>query len=179
MDVRHIRDEAREAAQRSAFMDRWQYHYLAMKSLAPSLTVRRLTLLVRIADVANLWSYPALVQHDLPYVLLALAGFIRDRDSSGEVCWVRFCFDGAVRDVSDLWREAAHVSRFFRMVYRPPIGTPFPTSRELVRFETVERTLGFTNQADPIASIEDSDEFDCALIRRDEKTDGGSMRVSI
>lgn len=160
MTVHHMRDPAVGSRHRSAFMSNWTRHFRVMKQLAPSLTVRRLTVLVDYADVLNLWSYPALVQRDLPHVLLVLAGFFRECGPLGEVVWVRFWFDGRVSDVGDLWTEAGVGARLFRMVYRHPEATPFPTSRELVYHGTVRRDRRFPDRFVRLIRRSDVREFE-------------------
>jgi hypothetical protein len=159
MVVHQMRNPVLEGRQRAAFIGNWTRHYRVMKRLAPSFTVHRLTLLVRYADVLNLWSYPAIRQHDLPYVLLVLAGFIRDQGPQGDTIWVRFCFDGNVHDVGDLWRDGGSPPQLFRMVYRPPFETPFPTSRELTHFQMVGRDAGFLDGPDPTIRSAEAREF--------------------
>ena len=151
LTVRHLRNVVREGVQRGMFMGNWLRHFRLMRQLAPSLTVRRLTLLVEYADVLNLWSYPDIRQIDLPYVLLVLAGFIRHEGPQGEIFWVRFCFDDRVRDVGDLWNDGAVLTRLFRMVYCPPRQTPFPTSRELMHFQMIEWDRDFLERPEPRA----------------------------
>lgn len=159
MTVRHMRDAGRERLQRGAFVRNWLRHYCVMRQLAPSLTVRRLALLIDCADVANLWSYEALAQRDLPYVLLVLAGFIRHQGAQGEPLWLRFCFDGSVHDAADLWRGDRMPPGLFRMVYRQPAGTPFPTSRELMYFRKVGRNWRFLDGPAPRILRSDARQF--------------------
>ncbi|WP_233839108.1 hypothetical protein [Paraburkholderia sp. ZP32-5] len=165
MTVQHMRDLLLEGRQRGAFIHSAMRHYRVMKKLAPSLTVRRLMFLVGYADVQNLWSYPGLRQHDLPYVLLVLAGFIRHRGTQGETVWLRFCFDASVRDVGDLWRDTGSQPKLFQMVYRPPVDTPFPTSRELIHFTTVARDVRFLGGEEPWVRGADVKEFQQFLSR--------------
>ncbi|HEY3598839.1 MAG TPA: hypothetical protein VGL08_15160 [Paraburkholderia sp.] len=143
ISVQHMRDAARERDQRGAFVANWQRHYQAMRRVVPSMSVRRFIHLVGYADVMNLWSYPALEQHDVPYVLLTLAQFMRAGSMAGKAVWVRFCFDATVRDVGDLWTHEGSQARFFRMMYSAPSDTPFPTSKQLIHYELVKRDTSF------------------------------------
>jgi hypothetical protein len=177
MTIRHMRDVGHESVQRGIFIANWVRHYRAMRQIAAPLTVRRLTQLIECADVANLWSYPGMAQHDVPYVLLVLAGFIRDQGPQGETQWLRFCFDGTVRDVGDLWREGGRAGRsplLFRMVYRHPGETPYPTSRELMHFRVVERDWSFLEGPDPRALRSDARAFERFLSTRNLPDPGKS-----
>jgi hypothetical protein len=87
----------------------------------------------------NNMSWRCYVQRDLPYVLLVLAGFIAEHRRGDVTTWTRFWFDGRVNAVGDLWRNGAQAARIYRVVYRDPIRTPFPTGAEIIRWERVER----------------------------------------
>ncbi|CAB3755265.1 hypothetical protein [Paraburkholderia humisilvae] len=157
--VHRRRDVALEREQRGVFIENWQRHFQVMRRAAPSLTVRRFIYLVGYADVMNLWSYPALEQHDLPYVLLTLAQFMRAGAMGGRPVWVRFCFDATVRDVGDLWTHRGPQARFFKMMYNAPRETPFPTSRQLIHYETVRRDTSFLETPPPWMKRADVKEF--------------------
>ncbi|GAB2916167.1 hypothetical protein GCM10027093_63360 [Paraburkholderia jirisanensis] len=127
-----------EVEHRMRFLDAWQRHYRIARSLAPMLTLERFAALIKYADVVNLWSHPALDRRDLPYVLLVMAGFMTSRDANGEVTRVRFWFDGSVQHVSDLWRASrTQKPELYRIVYRDPLHTPFPTSAHILCWERV------------------------------------------
>ncbi len=163
MTVRRMRDVVREREQRGAFIANWQRHYQVMRRVAPFLTIRRFIYLIGYADVLNLWSYPALEQADLPYVLLVLAQFMRAGTIAGKPVWVRFCFDATVRDVGDLWtHRGAHrgaQASLFRMLYGVPDDTPFPTSRQLIHYETVRRDTSFLETPEPYVKRAEAKEF--------------------
>jgi hypothetical protein len=174
MVVRHLRDVETTRRHRGQFVDHWQYHYHAMQQLAPSLTIKRFVHLIEYADVLNLWSYWKLQQHDVPYVLLALAEFMIQREQAGALTWVRFCFDGSVRDVGDLWSLQARPPFFFRMVYREPPLTPFPTARQLLHCETVVRDDTVLDGPMPHLRHASAREFECLLgtaLRTGERSD--------
>ncbi|MFL9888503.1 hypothetical protein PQR66_36140 [Paraburkholderia agricolaris] len=124
---------------RERFLQHWQRHYRIARHAAPPLTLERFARLIEYADVVDLWRYPAFDEHDAPYVLLALAGFIsvHDRDERARI---RLWFDGSVRDVGDLWHAERRVPPgLFRVTYREPLHTPFPTSADILFWEPVER----------------------------------------
>jgi hypothetical protein len=158
LNVSHARDAEVERRHRKAFVDHWSHHYTEMKQLAPSLTVQRFTRLVEYADVINLWSYPNLDQRDLPYVLLALADFMIEH-GRGSLTWVRFCFDSRVRDVGDLWAPGGREVQFFRMRYREPSATPFPTAKQLQNWGALPRSTSFLDGPAPKLNVIDVQMF--------------------
>jgi hypothetical protein len=125
--------------QRGRFLFNWKRHFRIARGMAPALSLERFTELIEYADVLNLWSYSPLELKDIPHVLLVLAGFMAVRSGEEEMTWVRFWFDGRVRDVGDLWRAGAPAAQLFRLVYRDPLHTPFPTAAELLYWERVAR----------------------------------------
>lgn len=125
--------------QRARFLFNWKRHFRIARGMVPVLSLERFTELIEYADVLNLWSYAPLELKDVPYVLLVLAGFIAVRSGEEEMTWVRFWFDGRVRDVGDLWRTGAPAAQLFRLMYRDPLHTPFPTAAELLHWERVVR----------------------------------------
>lgn len=141
--LRHMRDVGLHARRRDAFLCNWTRHFHVMRQLAPSLSPRRLAKLIDWADVLNLWSHPLLAEQDLPYVLLVLAGFIRQCGRDGEMLWVRVYFEGSLTGVNDKQLRSGLPRRVFRMVYGQPERFPFPTSRELLSFTTEERQVRF------------------------------------
>jgi hypothetical protein len=174
MVVRHMQDPATSSRHRGQFIDHWQWHYHAMQQLAPSLTIKRFANLIEYADVLNLWSYRKLQQTDVPYVLLVLAEFMIQRQQVGPLNWVRFCFDGSVRDVGDLWSGQVRRPLFFRMVYREPPLTPFPTARQLLRCETVTRDDTFLDSPMPRLRHASAREFEYLLgsaVKANERSD--------
>jgi hypothetical protein len=134
---------------RAHFVGHWPLHFQEMRRLVPSLTPQRFNVLVDMADVLNVWAHPHLVAGDLPFVLLSLAEFIAVRPRGLSAYWVRFCFDGTVRELSDLWQPGRKPPQFFRMVYDEPMVTPFPTSSQLRRCDYVVRSPGFLSAVAP------------------------------
>ncbi|WP_323120590.1 hypothetical protein [Burkholderia alba] len=126
------------ADQRAQFFRNWKRHFQIARHHAPALTIERFTCLIDYADVMNLWSCAALDQRDLPYVLLVLAGFIATHRKGETTVWLRFWFDGRVRTGADLWRPGGPRAGFFRLQYRDPVHTPFPTGADIVRWERIE-----------------------------------------
>jgi|SRR5471032_1123810 len=124
---------------RARFLLNWKRHYRLARSMVSSLTVKRFTELIEYADVLNLWSYPLLELRDLPYVLLVMAGFMAVRGEGEDKTWVRYWFDGSVRDAGDLWRADAGVAQLFRVEYRDSLRTPFPTSAEILHWAPTVR----------------------------------------
>ena len=141
---------------RQHFIGRWEHHYAAVRRLLSSLTVRRFTTLIAYADVLNLWSYPSLRQDDVAVVLLVLAGFMRLPDvaeAADGARWARFWFDASVYDVDDLWKLRPAPPKLFRVEYREPDVTPFPTGEQVLRWtaaelELVDQTIGVSLGAD-------------------------------
>jgi prepilin-type N-terminal cleavage/methylation domain-containing protein len=96
-------------------------------------------MLVAIALLAVV-ALPRLDHNDLPYVLLVMAGFLTVRGANAEVTRERFYFDGSLRDVGDLWREGRRMpATLYRIVYRNPLHTPFPTAASIQHWERVAR----------------------------------------
>jgi hypothetical protein len=158
LNISQARDGEVERHHRKAFVDLWSYHYAAMKQLAPSLTMQRFTRLVEYSDVLNLWSCRELEQRDLPYVLLALADFMIEH-GRGPLTWVRFCFDARVRELGDLWKPGGLDIQFFKMQYREPAATPFPTAKQLQSWEAVPRSAGFLDEPPPRLNVIDVQMF--------------------
>lgn len=150
---------------RSRFLFSWKRHYRIARYVAPSLTLERFTGLIEYADVRNLWSHRQLDQRDLPYVLLVLAGFMAVRRKGEGTTWVRFWFDGRVRDAGDLWRPGVPAAQVFRVIYRDPVQTPFPTGAEVVRWERVERIDRLADVSGPDVSRADIHAFDVFRMR--------------
>lgn len=143
--VRQPRNVLVGTRHRQRFIERWEHHYAAMLRQWPSFTVRRFTTVISHADVLNLWSYANLREEDLAIVLLVLAGFMRWPQVATEVQtdadtarWVRFWFDPGVRDVGDLWKPRAVPPGLFRVEYREPETTPFPTGAQVLRWTRVD-----------------------------------------
>jgi hypothetical protein len=161
MSIAHKRDPLVEVECRQRFLRHWRRHYRLMRQTAPSVTLRRFTELIEYADVMNLWSYERLDERDLPYVLLVLAEFMTVHDESGESTRERFWFDRSVRDVGDLWSEQrTSRARLFRMVYREPLHTPFPTAADMLHWECVEQIDRLKDMEGPGISRADVRAFD-------------------
>lgn len=149
--IRGGRDERVSASHRERFVAHWERHYALVRRVWPAFTIARFTAVLACADVQALWSYPSLRDDDLAAVLLVLAGFMRvpapqepvERDASdpppagAAVRWVRFWFDASVRDAGDLWTAGADAPRLFRVDYREPPATPFPTGAQVVAWQQV------------------------------------------
>ncbi|MBR7971597.1 hypothetical protein KDX01_00520 [Burkholderia vietnamiensis] len=54
------------------------------------------------------------------------------------VRWVRFWFDASVRDVGDLWTAGADAPRLFRVDYREPVVTPYPTGAQVLAWQPID-----------------------------------------
>ncbi|KVD47189.1 hypothetical protein WS61_09070 [Burkholderia sp. ABCPW 11] len=54
------------------------------------------------------------------------------------VRWVRFWFDASVRDVGDLWTAGNDASPLFRVDYREPLVTPYPTGAQVHAWQPVD-----------------------------------------
>ncbi|HTJ95094.1 MAG TPA: hypothetical protein VL424_18525 [Pararobbsia sp.] len=123
---------------RARFLRLWQRHLQVMRHEAPGLSLRRLIELIAHADVVNVWSYPGMTEHHVPYVLLVLAGYLPYPDPKTTSMRVRFWFGDMARDLTDLWHEDGRVSaRLFRVIYRPPGRTPLPVADDILRWEEV------------------------------------------
>ncbi|WP_347469480.1 hypothetical protein [Burkholderia stagnalis] len=149
--IRGGRDAQASARQRERFVAHWERHYALVRRVWPAFTIARFTAVLACADVQALWSYPSLRDDDLAAVLLVLAGFMRvpapqeqaeqdgrDPPAAGAaVRWVRFWFDASVRDAADLWTAGADAPRLFRVDYREPQATPFPTGAQVVAWQQI------------------------------------------
>jgi len=157
--VRRVANQGVSALSRRRFVERWELHYALVKWMWPGVTIQRFMTMLALADVLGLWSYAGLREEDLAVVLLVLAGFIRVRPeaaadagqgvgASGQAggadhsrapaaCWVRFWFESSVCDVGDLWMPRESAPELFRVEYREPDDTPFPTGHEVLRCERV------------------------------------------
>lgn len=161
MSIAHARDPLAEVECRQRFLRYWRRHYRLVRQTAPALTLRRFTELIEYADVMNLWSYARLDERDLPYVLVVLAEFMTVYDESGEATRERFWFDSSVRDVGDLWAAQRPArARLFRIVYREPPHTPFPTASDILHWEPVERIDRLKDMEGPGISRADVRAFD-------------------
>ncbi len=161
MSIAHARDPLAEVERRQRFLRYWRRHYRLVRQTAPALTLRRFTELIEYADVMNLWSYERLDERDLPYVLVVLAEFMTVYDENGEATRERFWFDSSVRNVGDLWAEERPTrARLFRIVYREPSHTPFPTAADILHWEPVERIDRLKDMEGPGISRADVRAFD-------------------
>ncbi|HDR8920601.1 TPA: hypothetical protein QDA90_001132 [Burkholderia vietnamiensis] len=52
--------------------------------------------------------------------------------------WVRFWFDASVRDVGDLWTAGGDAPRLFRVDYREPVVTPYPTGAQVLAWQPID-----------------------------------------
>ncbi|KWF82342.1 hypothetical protein WL93_23530 [Burkholderia diffusa] len=154
LTIRGSRDARVAARHRDGFVVQWARHYALMRHAWPSLTIERFIAVIACMDVADLWSYRTLRDADLAAVLLVLAGFLRVPDApvgdepaavaSGiavlapTVRWVRFWFDASVRDVGDLWKAGSDAPRLFRVDYREPVITPYPTGAQVQAWQPVD-----------------------------------------
>ncbi|KAG8149754.1 hypothetical protein [Burkholderia catarinensis] len=154
LTIRGSRDVQLAALHRERFIAQWPRHYALMRRAWPALTIGRFIAVIACVDVADLWSYRMLRDDDLAAVLLVLAGFLRVPDASGAdgsgaavpgtdarastVRWVRFWFDASVRDVGDLWTAGNDAPRLFRIDYREPLVTPYPTGAQVHAWQPVD-----------------------------------------
>ncbi|AXK62875.1 MULTISPECIES: hypothetical protein [Burkholderia] len=145
--IRGSRDARVAARHRERFVAQWPRHYMLMRRTWPALTIERFIAVIACVDVADLWSYRMLRDDDLAAVLLVLAGFLRVPDAPSDapsdalaptVRWVRFWFDASVRDVGDLWAAGAEAPRLFRVDYREPLVTPYPTGTQVHAWQPVD-----------------------------------------
>lgn len=159
LTIRGSRDAQVAARHRERFLAHWARHYALMRRAWPALTIGRFIAVIACVDVADLWSYRMLRDDDLAAVLLVLAGFLRVPDASGAdvsgadasgadasgvdarapgVRWVRFWFDASVRDVGDLWAAGNGAPSLFRVDYREPLVTPYPTGAQVQAWQPVD-----------------------------------------
>ncbi|CAM2185342.1 conserved hypothetical protein [Burkholderia cepacia] len=159
LTIRGSRDAQVAARHRERFVAHWARHYALMRRAWPALTIGRFIAVIACVDVADLWSYRMLRDDDLAAVLLVLAGFLRVPDASGAdvsgtdasgadasgvdarapgVRWVRFWFDASVRDVGDLWAAGDGAPSLFRVDYREPLVTPYPTGAQVQAWQPVD-----------------------------------------
>ncbi|WP_105131601.1 hypothetical protein [Burkholderia sp. BE12] len=66
------------------------------------------------------------------------AGMPADDARPPAVRWVRFWFDASVRDVGDLWTAGNDASPLFRVDYREPLVTPYPTGAQVQAWQPVD-----------------------------------------
>ncbi|KAB1590010.1 hypothetical protein C5O75_019715 [Burkholderia cepacia] len=154
LTIRGSRDAQVAARHRERFVAHWARHYALMRRAWPALTIGRFIAVIACVDVADLWSYRMLRDDDLAAVLLVLAGFLRVPDASGAdvsgadasgvdarapgVRWVRFWFDASVRDVGDLWAAGNGAPSLFRVDYREPLVTPYPTGAQVQAWQPAD-----------------------------------------
>jgi len=154
LTIRGSRDVQVAARHRERFVAQWARHYALMRRVWPALTIGRFIAVISCVDVADLWSYRMFRDDDLAAVLLVLAGFLRVPDASGAgasgadapeadaraptVRWVRFWFDASVRDVGDLWTAGGSAPPLFRVDYREPLVTPYPTGAQVHAWQPVD-----------------------------------------
>ncbi|KVQ51326.1 hypothetical protein WK03_06230 [Burkholderia cepacia] len=159
LTIRGSRDAQVAARHRERFVAHWARHYALMRRAWPALTIGRFIAVIACVDVADIWSYRMLRDDDLAAVLLVLAGFLRVPDASGAdvsgtdasgadasgvdarapgVRWVRFWFDASVRDVGDLWAAGNGAPSLFRVDYREPLVTPYPTGAQVQAWQSVD-----------------------------------------
>ncbi|WP_423368273.1 hypothetical protein [Burkholderia sp. LMG 32019] len=149
LTIRGSRDVQVAAGHRERFVAHWARHYTLMRRAWPALTIGRFIAVIACVDVADIWSYRMLRDDDLAAVLLVLAGFLRVPDASGTdapgadtraptVRWARFWFDASVRDVGDLWTAGNSAPPLFRVDYREPLVTPYPTGAQVQAWQPVD-----------------------------------------
>ncbi|MFP3504637.1 hypothetical protein [Burkholderia sp. SIMBA_062] len=188
LTIRGSHDVQVAARHRERFVAHWTRHYASMRRAWPALTIERFIAVIACVDVADLWSYRMLHDDDLAAVLLVLAGFLRVPDapvadgpaatSTGvagvaalapTVRWVRFWFDASVRDVGDLWTAGSAAPRLFRVDYREPVVTPYPTGAHVHAWQAVEGMRDAWAQGadtrDPAVEAAERTAFECFLAR--------------
>ncbi|KWR84264.1 hypothetical protein RN01_07090 [Cupriavidus sp. SHE] len=144
--------------QRAAYFARWQWHYGLMRdaALAPSMNITRFLALAELATQRQLWSIPALNLAYVPYILLAMAGYLPgERGYRRGGSSVRFWFDATVRDVADLHRKHEHAPRLFRAHYARPRMSRFPMQTHLFQLDEVRLDPGYLDRPMPLVSAAD------------------------
>ncbi|WGS48365.1 hypothetical protein LFL96_11185 [Paraburkholderia sp. D15] len=168
LSARGSRDPRIFAAQRRRFVDQWQQHYAVLRQLWPGFGFTRFMAVLACADVLSLWSYASMRDEDVAPLLLVLAGFMRlpETDDASEPAtrrarWVRFWFDGSVRDIGDVWGARDAAPALYRVDYREPAATPFPTGAQVLAWLPVDgaKTLWARRDVLPAVRIETAQRF--------------------
>ncbi|WP_020205078.1 hypothetical protein [Cupriavidus sp. WS] len=139
-------------AQRDAYLARWQWHLTLMRrpELVPSMTIGRFLGLAELAAQRGVWGYAGLNPALVPYIQLALAGFLpgeRGYRSGGS--WIRFWFDAPVRGIADLHVPRDPAPRFYRAHYVRPRDARAPQQQHLYHLDEVKLDAAFLSGPPP------------------------------
>ncbi|KVE40011.1 hypothetical protein [Burkholderia sp. TSV86] len=147
--------DERGRRQRETFLQSWQRHLHTIRQTASAFGIARFTHTIEHADVLKLWAWPTLAQRDIPYILLVLAEFIAAPRSDKQAAWSRFWFDATVQKIDDLRKPPGVLPRLFRLRYRMPRMSKFPSARHLIDCQPVQMSNASPN--DTPASIPGAD----------------------
>lgn len=125
--------------QRATFFQHWQRHLHTIRQTVSAFGIARFIRVIELADVLKLWAWPTLAQHDIPYILLVLTEFIAaPRGEKKQAAWSRFWFDASVQQIDDLHKPRGVLPRLFRLRYRLPRMSKFPSARHLIDCQPVQ-----------------------------------------
>ncbi|NTZ07100.1 hypothetical protein [Burkholderia metallica] len=117
--------------------DLWSYRTLRDDDLAAVLLV--LAGFLRVPDASGTAAPGAgTPEAGTPAAGMPVAGTPADDARAPAVRWVRFWFDASVRDVGDLWTAGNDASPLFRVDYREPLVTPYPTGAQVHAWQPVD-----------------------------------------
>ncbi|AZQ56033.1 hypothetical protein [Burkholderia cenocepacia] len=122
--------------------DLWSYRTLRDDDLAAVLLV--LAGFLRVPDASGAAASGAVASGaaapgaGMPGAGMPAAGMPADGVCAPTVRWVRFWFDASVRDVGDLWAAGNDPSPLFRVDYREPLVTPYPTGAQVHAWQPVD-----------------------------------------
>jgi len=122
---------------RASFFQQWQRHLHTIRQTASAFQVTRFTHAIEHADVLKLWAWPTLAQRDIPYVLLVLTDFMAAPPGERQAAWIRFWFGAPVQKVGDLGDAGQVVPRLFRLRYKRPRMSKYPSVRHLIDCQEV------------------------------------------
>ncbi|AZG14831.1 hypothetical protein [Cupriavidus pauculus] len=133
-------------AQRHAYVSRWEWHLQRMRrdDLLPSMPVERFLSLAELATQGGLWRQAGLHPALVPYLQLAMAGFLPgERGTRHGGSSVRFWFDGSAGSVADVQALRDPAPRFYKAYYARPRLATVPSQHHMFHLEEVALDLGF------------------------------------
>ncbi|WP_244128412.1 hypothetical protein [Burkholderia gladioli] len=125
---------------RASFFAQWQRHLQTIRQTASAFNVTRFTGAIEHADVLKMWGWPTLAQRDIPYVMLVLTDFIAAPANEKQAAWLRFRFDASVQQIGDLGKPDRVMPRLFRLRYKRPRMSKYPSVRHLIDCQQVPMT---------------------------------------